>query len=74
MEAELSLIHIYARTLRILREQAEAYGMHAVVEAFDESDLAIARESGARIIQVNARDLDTLEMCIRDSLKTSEKS
>ena len=50
-----------ARTLRILREQAEAYGMHAVVEVFDESDLAIARESGARIIQVNARDLDTLE-------------
>ena len=49
-----------ARTLRILREQAEAYGMHAV-EVFDESDLAIARESGARIIQVNARDLDTLE-------------
>ena len=49
------------RTLRILREQAEAYGMHAVVEVFDESDLAIARESGARIIQVNARDLDTLK-------------
>ena len=52
---------LQARTLRILREQAEAYGMHAVVEVFDESDLAIARESGARIIQVNARDLDTLE-------------
>lgn len=50
-----------ARTLRILREQAEAYGMHAVVEIFDEADLALARESGARIIQVNARDLDTLK-------------
>lgn len=47
--------------LRVLREQAEAYGMQAVVEIFDEGDLALARESGARIIQVNARDLDTLE-------------
>ena len=35
--------------------------MQAVVEIFDEEDLALARESGARIIQVNARDLDTLE-------------
>ena len=50
-----------ARELRVLREQAEAYGMQAVVEIFDEGDLALARESGARIIQVNARDLDTLE-------------
>lgn len=50
-----------ARILRTLREQAEAYGMHAVVEIFDEADLALARESGARIIQVNARDLDTLK-------------
>ena len=50
-----------ARTLRVLREQAEAYGMHAVVEVFDAVDLEIARDSGARIIQVNARDLDTLK-------------
>ena len=32
-----------ARTLRVLREQAEAYGMHAVVEVFDPADLDIAR-------------------------------
>lgn len=49
------------QTLRVLREQAEAYGMHAVVEIFDEADLELARASGARIIQVNARDLDTLK-------------
>ncbi len=58
-----------ARTLRDLREQAEAYGMHAVVEIFDEADLALARESGARIIQVNNRDLETLAVdrtaCLR---------
>lgn len=55
--------------LRSLREQAEAEGMEAVVEVFDEADLRLARESGARIIQVNARDLDTLkvdrEACLR---------
>lgn len=49
-----------ARVLRDLREAAEAHGMAAVVEVFDRADLALARESGARIIQVNARDLDTL--------------
>lgn len=47
--------------LRDLREQAEAHGIEAVVEIFDEAELAIARASGARIIQVNARDLDTLK-------------
>lgn len=46
--------------LRSLREQAESLGMHAVVEVFDRQDLQLARESGARIIQVNARDLETL--------------
>lgn len=50
----------HARTLRDLREQAETHAMHAVVEVFDEADLALARDSGARIIQVNNRDLETL--------------
>ncbi|MBQ9407535.1 MAG: indole-3-glycerol-phosphate synthase [Desulfovibrio sp.] len=49
-----------AAELRNLRELTEAYGMQAVVEIFDEKDLRLARESGARIIQVNARDLDSL--------------
>ena len=48
-----------ARALRELREQAESFGMQAVVEVFDKEDLRLARESGARIIQVNARDLGT---------------
>ena len=58
-----------AALLRALREQAEAAGMEAVVEVFDEHDLTLARESGARIIQVNARDLGTLcvdrDVCLR---------
>ncbi len=51
-----------AGLLRALREQAEAEGVEAVVEVFDEADLRLARESGARIIQVNARDLVTLKV------------
>ena len=47
-------------TLRALREQAESLGMQAVVEVFDQQDLRLARQSGARIIQVNARDLGSL--------------
>ena len=39
--------------LRDLRERAEKGGVEAVVEVFDEKDLALARESGARIIQVD---------------------
>ncbi|WP_291439641.1 indole-3-glycerol-phosphate synthase [Desulfovibrio sp.] len=48
-------------TLRSLREQAESSGMQAVVEIFDRDDLHLARQSGARIIQVNARDLGSLQ-------------
>lgn len=51
-----------ARLLRDLREAAEAGGVEAVVEVFDERDVALARESGARIIQVNARDLASLRV------------
>lgn len=60
------------RTLRILREQAEAYGMNAVVEVFDEADLEIARQSGARIIQVHARDLNTQKTDRHACLKMGE--
>ncbi len=35
-------------------------GLEAVVEVFDEADLARAEAAGARIIQVNSRDLDRL--------------
>ena len=43
-------------------DQGRRYNLDAVVEIFDERDLALAREAGAEIIQVNARDLDTLEI------------
>ena len=58
-----------ARLLRDLREQAEAGGVQAVVEVFDERDVALARESGARILQVNARDLASLRVDRKACLK-----
>lgn len=60
--------------LRDLREEAEAYGMTAVVEIFDESDLSIARESGARIMQVNARDLASLSVDRRSCMDLARKN
>ncbi|MBQ7618431.1 MAG: indole-3-glycerol-phosphate synthase [Desulfovibrio sp.] len=50
------------RELYLLRELAESFGLSAVIEVFDERDLSIARASGAKIIQVNARDLETLQV------------
>ncbi|GAB7081374.1 indole-3-glycerol-phosphate synthase [Megalodesulfovibrio paquesii] len=56
---------------------AEALGLEAVVEVFDETDLARARSAMAtlrqaatpRIIQVNNRDLDTLRMDMQTSAR-----
>ena len=48
--------------LRALREEAEQFCLEAVVEVFDEKDLGLARQSGASIIQVNARDLASLKV------------
>ena len=51
-----------AKELRRLRELAESFGIQAVVEIYSRQQLDIARASGARIIQVNNRNLDTLEV------------
>ena len=48
--------------LRQLIEIARMPGLAPVVEIFDQADLDMAREAGADIIQVNNRDLDTLEI------------
>lgn len=55
--------------LRALRELAETQGIHAVVEVFTERELDMARESGARIIQVNARNLETFKTDREEGLK-----
>ncbi len=45
--------------VQMLMDCAE-FGLEAVVEVFDRNDLDRAKHAGARIIQVNNRDLDTL--------------
>ena len=62
-----------AKLLRDLRETGEAFGMDAVVEVFDEEDLDMARASGARVIQVNARDLETFAVDRKACLALAEK-
>lgn len=59
--------------LRDLRQEAEAYGLAAVVEVFDEVDLDIARKSGARIIQANARNFFDLSIDIRRSFELARR-
>lgn len=58
-----------AALLRGLRELAETQGIHAVVEVFTEAELELARQSGARIIQVNARNLETFRTDREEGLK-----
>ncbi|NJB68266.1 indole-3-glycerol phosphate synthase [Desulfobaculum xiamenense] len=46
--------------LALLVPLCRELGLTAVTEIFDEADLHRARQAGARVIQVNNRDLDTL--------------
>ncbi|MFT7579712.1 MAG: indole-3-glycerol phosphate synthase [Myxococcota bacterium] len=48
--------------LRTLREDAEAMGMHALVEAHTADEVRRAADSGATIIGVNNRNLHTFEV------------
>jgi indole-3-glycerol phosphate synthase len=50
-----------AAHLKQLVDIARMPGLTPVVEIFDQADLDRAREAGADVIQVNNRDLDTLE-------------
>ena len=48
--------------LRILLFRCQELGLTPVTEVFDETDLRRARAAGAPVIQVNNRDLDTLNV------------
>jgi indole-3-glycerol phosphate synthase len=48
--------------LRELHDAARARDLQPLVEVTNEEELGSAIESGARLIGVNARDLDTLQM------------
>ncbi len=56
-------------TLRSLRELGESQGIESVVEIFNVEELRLARASGARIIQVNARNLETFASNREEGLK-----
>ena len=61
------------KILRQLREEAASFGIASVVEVFGEDDLQLARESGAEIIQVNARDLQTFAVDRKACLALARK-
>ena len=58
-----------AAELLCLRELARSYSMAAVVEVHEEGELAAAIDSGAEIIGVNNRNLQTFEVTLETSLR-----
>jgi indole-3-glycerol phosphate synthase len=60
-----------ATELQTLRELASELGMASLVEAHDQDELAKAIDSGAEILGVNNRNLDTLEVSLDTSLRLS---
>ncbi len=60
------------RELRDFREAAAQYGMAALVEVHNRRELDAAVASGAEIIGVNNRNLDTFEVTLDTSLELAE--
>jgi indole-3-glycerol phosphate synthase len=59
--------------LKSLRQEVEEYGMEALVEVHDETELDRALEAGASLVGVNNRDLRTLEVTLDTSLRLSRR-
>jgi indole-3-glycerol phosphate synthase len=62
-----------AQQMRDFRELAAKYGMAALVEVHDDSELDSAIESGAEIIGVNNRNLHTFQVTLETSLRLAER-
>ncbi len=58
-----------APRLRQLREYAARFGLAALVEVHDETELAAALDSGAQLVGVNNRNLRTFEVNLETSLR-----
>ncbi|WP_031481885.1 indole-3-glycerol phosphate synthase TrpC [Maridesulfovibrio frigidus] len=56
-------------SLKDMIDKTHAAGLDAVVEAFDMDDLMRAKKAGARIIQINNRDLDNLGIDMNRSVE-----
>jgi indole-3-glycerol phosphate synthase len=59
--------------LRTFRELAESLGLSVLVEVHDNEDLAKALDSGANIIGVNNRNLETFEVTLETSLRLADR-
>ena len=59
--------------MRRFREMAAQFGMAALVEVHDAAELDVALASGAEIIGVNNRNLQTFEVTLETSLRLAEK-
>jgi indole-3-glycerol phosphate synthase len=59
------------KELQSLRELATSLGLAALVEVHDHDELAKAIDSGAEVIGVNNRNLDTFEVSLDTSLRLS---
>jgi indole-3-glycerol phosphate synthase len=57
--------------LQTLRELASSLGLASLIEVHDQEDLFKAIDSGAEIIGVNNRDLDTFQVSLDTSLRLS---
>jgi len=62
-----------AKEMRRFRELAATYHMAAIVEVHDAGELESALESGAEVIGVNNRDLNTFEVSLDKSESLSNK-
>jgi len=69
-DAILLIVSILSEAeLRDFREMAEGFGMAALIEAHDASEVEAAVKSGARIIGINNRDLRTFEVSLDKSIE-----
>ena len=61
-DAILLLVAVLGRRLPSFLRRAEEEGMEALVEVTDEEEMELALSAGARLIGINNRDLNTLEV------------
>ena len=69
--ALLLIVRLIADTKKLanLISYSASFGLESVVEVFDADDLRLARASGAKIIQVNTRDLETFTVDNHEAFK-----